>query len=99
MYERCPAARCARRTIERRVQAVARGVELAAAEVPQLLVGERVEARLQLLPVMVAELSRVRGRVDDVAEENRGQHAVRLWRGPLAGHEFAYFGDDRVGVA
>jgi hypothetical protein len=74
--QRQAAAHGARRSVEGSEQAIAGGVELAAAEASQAGVGDRVEAHQQRAPGLVAESGRMLGRIDDVAEEDRRQHAV-----------------------
>src|SRR5262245_9269923 len=67
--------------VEGREEAVARRVQLLAAEAHELAAHERVVARQQLAPRSVAELCSPFGRADDVCEHDRREHAVRRRRG------------------
>jgi hypothetical protein len=59
------------RPVEGREKAVARGVDLAAAEALELAPGDAVEAVEQLVPARIAELCRALGRADDIGEQDR----------------------------
>src|SRR5206468_2107513 len=67
-----------RRSVERRQEAVAGGVDLATAEPGELAPDDRVMPFEEVAPGAVAELERLRGRADDVSEEHGCEHAVRL---------------------
>jgi hypothetical protein len=63
---------------------VSGGVELAAAKADALAPDARVVLAEHLPPAPVAELGRLRGGSDDVSEENRRQHTIRLDLVPIA---------------
>src|SRR6266545_150282 len=64
--------------VEAREEAVAGRVELGAAEARELAADKRVVLAEQLAPARIPELRRLRRRSDDVREEHRCEHAVRL---------------------
>ena len=65
-------------SVERGQEAVTGRLDLAAAVADQRLAHRAVVGVEQLVPAAVAELSRRARGVDDVGEEDAGQHAVRL---------------------
>src|SRR5688572_15660093 len=85
-----------RRTVEGRQEAVTGGVDLASA-IPRELAADDVVVRPEEVgPAAIAELGRPTGRVDDVGEEYRSQHAVGVGRLPHSRHELLDLVHDRV---
>ena len=64
------------RAVERREEAVAGGVDLAAAKTGQLRPHDGVVRVEQRAPVAVTDLGRHPRRADDVGEQHRGEHAI-----------------------
>ena len=89
-------ADCAGRPVERGEEAVAGRAHLAAAEAAELAADRRVVLLQQVAPAAVAELGGVLGRVDDVGEEDGGQHTVGRRMGPYAGQELLDLIEDRA---
>ena len=65
------------RAVEHREEAIAGGVDLAAAEALELAAHERMVTLEQAVPALVAELCRTGGGADDVGEEQRQQRSSR----------------------
>src|SRR5581483_266012 len=87
----------AQRAVEGGKEAVARGLELAAAVALELGAQGRVVLDQHRLPALVADLGELRGRADDVREEKRGDDAAagligRLREGARAGELKALVG-------
>ena len=60
---------------------------------------ERVMARQKLAPGGVAQLRSALGRTDDVREQDRRQHTIRILDALLAGDELLDLIEDRVVVS
>jgi hypothetical protein len=67
-----------RRPVEGREEAVSGCVHLRSAEADELAADELVVALEEVAPGAVAERGRLLAGADDVGEEHRGEHAVRL---------------------
>ena len=72
-------------TVEGRQEAVACAVYLTAAIPQQLAAHERVVPFQQFAPAPISELDRLRGRIDDVSEEDGRKHALGFGLLPPAG--------------
>ena len=86
----------ARRSIEGRQKAVARGVDLAAAVAAELGPHQPVMTFEETAPAPVAQLGGALRRIDDVGEEHRGQDAIGLGAAPRAGDELLHLIQDGV---
>jgi triosephosphate isomerase (TIM) len=95
VHDRARAADAARRAVERREEAVAGGIELAAAVAGEAAADCSVVLCDELGPVPVAELCLAGRRVDDVREEDGREHAVEL---RLLVEQLVCEGLDRVDV-
>jgi hypothetical protein len=89
----------ARGTVEARKETVTRLLYLAATETLKLRTGQRVVALAQLTPSHVPQLSGAPGGIDDICEQDGGQHPVRRPTRTGAGEEFLDLASDRFRVA
>lgn len=71
--------------VERGQEPVARTVDLPAAQSQKLAAHECVVALEHVAPAAIAELDRLRRRVDDVGEEHGREHPLRLGVRPRSG--------------
>ena len=97
--DRVRAADRARRTVESREDAVARRIYEGAGEPRDFSLRELVVGTDELLPAGVAELSQFDGRIDDVGEQDGGEHAVGLDGRPFHPEEITDGVEDRILVA
>ena len=88
------AADRARRPVERCDKAITDGLDFPASEAAELVAHEGVVAVEQLSPGAVSEPGGVPGRLDDVGEEDRRQHALRAAFGAAPGQKLF----DQVGL-
>src|SRR6185369_384701 len=86
----CTADR-ARGSVERRQQAVADELDLAPAESLEMPAYHVVMLIEQLVPAPVAERDGTPGRIDDVGEQDGGEHAIGIGHGAYAGEELLDF--------
>ena len=94
--DRARAADRAGRPVEGREEAVARGVDLTPSEAFQISADDLVVTVEQIAPASVSELARPLGRADDVREEHRREHPVRLRRLAHAGQKLLDLVEDVV---
>ena len=87
------------RTVERRQEPVARGVDLVSAEPRELLTHDPVVVSQQRSPTLVAELGGQLRRTDDVGEQHGRQHAVGVRLARLAGEKRLDLGEQEVAVS
>src|ERR1043165_5417836 len=90
--DRGGAANRADRTVESGEEAVPGRVQFAAAEAIQLSTDERMMALEEVRPGSISQLCSFLRRADDVCEQDRCEHGLRLRRAPYARSE----GDDLV---
>src|SRR4030095_1776127 len=93
------AAHRARGPVERSNETIAGRIHLAAAQAFDLLADDAIMLTEQFLPAVIAELGGAPRRIDDVREENGGQHAVGVARGADARQELLDLIHDTVYVA
>src|SRR5439155_9245696 len=98
--DRHGAAHRARGPVERREEAIARGVDLNAPVAREQRAHDRMVPQDQLAPAAVTEVGGMPRRVDDIGEENGGEDAVerRLLLADLR-EEAAHLGDDGLAAS
>jgi hypothetical protein len=80
-------------------EAIAGGIDLAAAVPSQLGANSSIVHLEEIRPRPVAERSSPFRRAHDIGEHDRGHDARRFGSAPTAGQELLHLIDDRVGVA
>src|SRR5262249_10758797 len=101
--DRLGAADRTRRPVETREKAVSGRVDFSTTEADELATHDRVMTLEQITPCPVSEIGCSLARADDVGEQHRRQHAIRLGCVPVARldlrDESFQLGEDRILVA
>ena len=87
------------RSIKGSEKAISCRIDLSASISIQLFPDNEVMLSENFLPSVIADLSQMLGRINDIGEEHRGQHAIRFGTSPNSCKKDLYLIQDRFGIS
>jgi hypothetical protein len=87
------------RSVKGSEKAIPCRIDLSASISIELFPDNKVMLSENFLPSVVADLSQAFGRINDIGEEHRGQHAIRFRTSPNSRKEDLYLIQERIGIS